>query len=94
MRVDGGKFMIGLVSRLTDQKGMDLIDCVMEQICSEDVQFVIVWVPVISAMRICSDILSGSTRTEFLQVSVMTIRVHRIYAACDAFMPSLLSHAA
>ena len=41
MRVDGGKFMIGLVSRLTDQKGMDLIDCVMEQICAEDVQFVI-----------------------------------------------------
>ena len=90
MRVDGGKFMIGLVSRLTDQKGMDLIDCVMEQICSEDVQFVILG--------------TGDQRYENMfryfewkykdrvsaSICYDNTRSHRIYAACDAFlMPSL-----
>ena len=38
---DKGKFMIGLVSRLTDQKGLDLVAYVMDQLCAEDVQFVV-----------------------------------------------------
>ena len=39
--VDKGRFMIGIVSRLTDQKGLDLIAYVMDQICTEDVQLVV-----------------------------------------------------
>ena len=38
---DKGKFMIGLVSRLTDQKGLDLVAYVMDQLCAEDVQLVV-----------------------------------------------------
>ena len=38
---DKGKFMIGIVSRLTDQKGFDLVAYVMEQLCTEDVQLVV-----------------------------------------------------
>ena len=38
---DKGKFMIGIVSRLTDQKGFDLVAYVMDQICAEDVQLVV-----------------------------------------------------
>jgi len=34
-------FTIGVISRLTDQKGFDLIDYVMDDICQEDVQFVL-----------------------------------------------------
>ena len=34
--------MIGIVSRLTDQKGLDLIDRVMNEICQDGVQFVII----------------------------------------------------
>ena len=34
-------FMIGIVSRLTDQKGFDLIDYVIEEICAEDTQLVV-----------------------------------------------------
>lgn len=42
LQVDKKKFMIGLVSRLTDQKGLDLIAHVMEQILDEDTQFVVI----------------------------------------------------
>ena len=42
LTVDKKKFMIGLVSRLTDQKGLDLIDAVMEDIADEHTQFVII----------------------------------------------------
>ena len=35
------KFMIGIVSRLTDQKGLDLVDYVIEEICAEDTQLVV-----------------------------------------------------
>ena len=38
---DEKKFMIGIVSRLTDQKGLDLVQCVMDEICTEDVQLVV-----------------------------------------------------
>lgn len=33
--------MLGIVSRLTDQKGLDLVECVLDQICAEDVQLVV-----------------------------------------------------
>lgn len=33
-------FTIGVISRLTDQKGFDLIDYVMDDICKTDVQFI------------------------------------------------------
>lgn len=39
--VDDKKFMIGIVSRLTDQKGFDLIAYIMDELCQEDVQIVV-----------------------------------------------------
>ncbi len=33
--------MIGIVSRLTDQKGMDLIDYMMDEMCQQDYQIVV-----------------------------------------------------
>lgn len=84
------KFMIGLVSRLTDQKGLDLIQCVMDEICSEDVQFVILG--------------TGEERYENMfrhydwkygnrvsaNIYYSEEMSHKIYASCDAFlMPSL-----
>ena len=84
------KFMVGIVSRLTDQKGFDLINCVMEEICAENLQLVILG--------------TGEAQYENLfrhydwkchgQVSANIYYsdplAHKIYAGCDAFlMPSL-----
>lgn len=39
--VDKNQFVIGIISRLTDQKGLDLVDMVMNDICQDGVQFVV-----------------------------------------------------
>lgn len=87
---DDKKFMIGIVSRLTDQKGLDLVDYVIEELCAEDAQFVVLG--------------TGEEKYEYLfrhfawkysdRVSANIFysdeRSHKIYAACDALlMPSL-----
>ncbi|MCR5608299.1 MAG: glycogen synthase GlgA [Lachnospiraceae bacterium] len=84
------KMMIGIVSRLTDQKGFDLIDYVIEEICAPDVQLVVLG--------------TGTPKYENLfrhyewkyhdrvssSIYYSNERSHKIYAACDAFlMPSL-----
>ena len=82
--------MIGLVSRLTDQKGLDLVSCVMDEMCQDELQFVILgtgeeryenmfrhfdW-------KYGKDVSANIYYSEELS--------HKIYAACDAFlMPSL-----
>ena len=38
---DSGKFVLGLVSRLTDQKGLDLVDAVFRQMLDENTQVVV-----------------------------------------------------
>ena len=84
------KFMIGLVSRLTDQKGLDLINCVMDEICDEDVQFVILGTGEAQyenmfrhyAWKYGERVSANMFYSEELS--------HKIYASCDAFlMPSL-----
>ena len=40
--VDEGKYMIAIISRLTDQKGLDLVNYAMERICDENTQFVVI----------------------------------------------------
>ncbi|WP_343208710.1 glycogen synthase GlgA [Anaerolentibacter hominis] len=39
---DENKFMIGIISRLTEQKGLDLVDWVMDGIADPNVQFVVI----------------------------------------------------
>lgn len=87
---DDRKMMIGIVSRLTDQKGFDLIAYVMDELCQDDVQIVILG--------------TGEERYENMfrhfdwkygdKVSANIFYSdnlsHKVYAACDAFlMPSL-----
>ena len=83
--------MIGVVSRLTDQKGFDLINSVMDELCSdEDLQLMVLG--------------TGDERYENMfrhydwkyhdrvsaQIYYSDAVAHKIYASCDAFlMPSL-----
>ena len=90
LKEDDKVFMLGICSRLTDQKGFDLIDYVIEEICAEDTQLVVLG--------------TGEERYENLfrhfewkyhdRVSANILysneRSHKLYAGCDAFlMPSL-----
>ena len=90
LEVNPKAMMLGVVSRLTDQKGFDLIDYVIEEICAEDTQLVVLG--------------TGEERYENLfrhfewkyhdrvsaNIFYSNERSHKIYAACDAFlMPSL-----
>ncbi len=88
--VDDGKFVVGIVSRLTDQKGLDLIQAVMDELCTEDMQLIVLG--------------TGDEKYENMfrhydwkyhdrvsaQIYYSDELSHKIYAGCDAFlMPSL-----
>ena len=87
---DDKKMLIGIVSRLTDQKGFDLIDYMMDQICQDAVQVVVLG--------------TGEERYENMfrhfdwkyhdkvsaNIFYSEALSHKIYAASDVFlMPSL-----
>lgn len=90
LKTDDKKMMLGLISRLTDQKGLDLIAYVMDELCQDDIQFVILG--------------TGEERYENMfrhydwkyndkvsaNIYYSDELSHKIYAGCDAFlMPSL-----
>lgn len=87
---DDRKMMIGLISRLTDQKGLDLVAYIMDELCQDDIQFVVLG--------------TGEERYENMfrhfdwkysdkvsaNIYYSDALSHKIYASCDAFlMPSL-----
>lgn len=90
LREDDKTMMLGIVSRLTDQKGLDLIAYIMDELCQDDVQIVVLG--------------TGEGRYEDMfrhfdwkyhdkvsaNIYYSEPLSHKIYAACDAFlMPSL-----
>lgn len=68
--VDRKKYMIGLISRLTDQKGLDLVNYCIERLVDDNTQLVVIGTGEAST-RICSVTLHGNTRTEYPQTSVI-----------------------
>ena len=90
LQVDGKKFMVGIVSRLTDQKGLDLIQGVMDEMCTEDLQLVVLGTgdeKYENMFRHYAWKYGGRVSANIYYSEPMS---HKIYAACDAFlMPSL-----
>ena len=87
---DDRKFMIGIVSRLTDQKGFDLIECVMEEICSDDVQLVVLGTGEAKYENLFRHYDWKYNNRVSANIYYSEELSHKIYAACDAFlMPSL-----
>lgn len=84
------KFMIGLVSRLTDQKGLDLIQYVMDEICRDDVQFVILGTGDEKYENMFRHYDWKYNDRVSANIYYSEELSHKVYAACDAFlMPSL-----
>lgn len=87
---DDKKFMIGIVSRLTDQKGFDLIDYVIEEICAEDTQLVVLGTGEEKYENLFRHFAWKYNDRVSANIFYSNERSHKIYAACDTFlMPSL-----
>ncbi len=90
LEVNPKKMMIGLVSRLTDQKGLDLISCVMDELCQDAVQFVVLGTGDERYENMFRHFDWKYSRDVSANIYYSEELSHKIYASCDAFlMPSL-----
>ncbi len=87
---DDKAMMIGLISRLTDQKGLDLIAYVMDELCQDNIQFVVLGTGeerYENMFRHFDWKYHGKVSANIYYSEALS---HKVYAACDAFlMPSL-----
>lgn len=82
--------LVGIVSRLTQQKGFDLVDCILEELLQEDIQFVVLG----TGEKQYEDMFKyfeykypNKLKANLYYSEELS---HKIYAGCDAFlMPSL-----
>ena len=86
LEVNDGKYVIGLVSRLTDQKGLDLVNAIVPSIMDGNTQMVVLgtgdrryedsfrYYEHVYKGQFCANIMYDETRS------------HKIYAGCDAFL--------
>lgn len=87
---DPNVMLIGLVSRLTDQKGLDLINCVLDEICQDAIQLVVLGTgegKYEDMFRHYAWKYPGKVSANIYYSDALS---HKIYGSCDAFlMPSL-----
>lgn len=87
---DEKKFMIGMVSRLTGQKGFDLVNYVMDELCNDNIEIVILGTgeeQYENSFRFFDWKYGDRVSANIYYSEELS---HRIYASCDAFlMPSL-----
>ncbi len=87
---DDGKFMIGIVSRLTGQKGIDLIAYIMDELCQEEVEIVVLGTGEEQFENMFRHFDWKYADKVSANIYYSEELSHKIYAACDAFlMPSL-----
>ncbi len=88
--VDEKRMMIGIVSRLTDQKGFDLIACVMDELCHDAVQIVVLGTGEDQYENMFRHFAWKYHNMVSANIYYSDALSHKIYAASDAFlMPSL-----
>ncbi len=86
LSVDDGKFIIGLVSRLTNQKGLDLVNAILPQIIDGNTQVVVLGTgdpEYEDSFRYYENTYKGSVCSNIMYDES---RAHRIYAGADAFL--------
>ncbi len=88
--VDGEKVMVGLVSRLVDQKGLDIIGEAMEELLNLDLQFVVLGTGHEKYENMFRHYAYHSPQKVSANITFSNDLAHKIYAAADLFlMPSL-----
>ncbi len=83
---DEHKFVIGLISRLTDQKGLDLVNSIMTQIMDEHTQVVVLGSgdrKYEDSFRYYENTYKGSVCSNIMYDET---RAHKIYAGADALL--------
>ena len=83
---DDHKFVIGLISRLTNQKGLDLVNAILPQIMDEHTQVVVLGTGDTmyeDAFRYYEHVYKGNLCSNIMYDEG---RAHRIYAGCDALL--------
>ena len=90
LREDAGKFVLGLISRLTDQKGLDLVNTVFEEMLDDRTQVVLLGTGdprYEGSFRYFENVHRGQVCSCILYDESLS---HQIYAGADALLvPSL-----
>ncbi len=89
LTVDKKKYMIGLISRLTDQKGLDLINYCMDGIADENTQLVVIGTGESQYENMFRHFAWKYPDRISANICYSEDLAHKLYAAADAFlMPS------
>ena len=89
LEVDKKKYMIGLISRLTDQKGLDLINAVMDGLVDEFTQLVVIGTGEPQYENMFRHYAWKYPNRVSANICYSDDLAHKLYAAADAFlMPS------
>ena len=90
LAVDPKAMMIGLVSRLTDQKGLDLVAYMMDELCQDNIQFVVLGTGEAQYENMFRHFAWKYGDKVSANIYYSEPMSHKIYASSDAFlMPSL-----
>ena len=90
LEVDDKKMMIGIVSRLTDQKGFDLIAYIMDELCQDNIQLVVLGTGEERYENMFRHFAWKYDKKVSANIYYSEEMSHKVYASCDAFlMPSL-----
>ena len=90
LEVNKDRMMIGIVSRLTDQKGFDLIAYMMDELCQDAIQLVVLGTGDPKYENMFRHFAWKYSDKVSANIFYNEDLSHKIYAACDAFlMPSL-----
>ena len=88
--VDAKKMMFGIVSRLTDQKGFDLVAHVFDELCQDDIQIVALGTGDEHFENMFRHYACKYPNKVSANIYYSEEMSHKIYGSCDAFlMPSL-----
>lgn len=90
LEVNPKTMMLGVVSRLTDQKGFDLIAYMMDELCQDNIQLVVLGTGEEKYENMFRHFAWKYDKKVSANIYYSEALSHKIYAACDAFlMPSL-----